>query len=59
MIDDPAGYTDRLFHFGVVRLQIIIIDRPVDDVCPLDSAEFGQQPEILRFEAVEKSAHQI
>lgn len=41
MIDDSAGDTDDLLDFAVVRLQLLVVDRPIGDIGALDSTEFG------------------
>ena len=41
-----AGHADGALGLGVVRLELVVVDRPVDDVGALDRSELGSGPEI-------------
>ena len=41
-----TGNSDELLGGGVVRLELVIVDRPVDDVGAFDGAELGTSAEV-------------
>ena len=54
---DFTGDPDNVLDHGVIGLEIIITDRPVDDVSIFDGAEFAFQPKVFRFESMKKTTH--